>query len=379
MIIAASTEQTIGLVIFAIVMVAWAAYVFVNIRQSKPEMGSELELAANRKELPDDEHFEGVRLERVQAWGVLFLAVIGVALPIYWLREPGRQDGAQRLLDNQALSRGEEAYGGEGFGCNSCHGADLSGGAAPTIISLPRGSTGETVNVQVNWAAPALNDVFYRFDTDIEAPSESEEIRAILNFGRAPVMPAWGLPGGGPGNEQQIQDVIDYLWDNQLSQAEVQELWSDRFETAKANPDNEGKSDGQILYELHCARCHTPQWSSQGEHLQPTGVTVEVVAGQAGAGGYGRPLSAASLTEQFPLDEDGMPTSQVEFISRGAQQDAPYGTRGLGNYGMPGFGTFLTDEEILEIVWFVRGLEQDTTTTGVAGDEIEPADEEASE
>ncbi len=370
MIIAVSTERTIGLVLLAIILVAWVAYVFVNILQSKAEIGSEVELAANRRALPDDEHFEGPRLERVQAWGVVFLAVIGIALPVYWLREPGRQDGAQRLLDNQALSRGEESYLA-GFQCANCHGANLGGGAAPTIISLPRGSTGETVNVQVNWAAPSLNDIFYRFDTDIEDPIDSTEVLAILNYGRAPVMPAWGLPGGGPGNEQQIQDLIDYMWENQLEPEEVVTVWKDRFDAQRGDPANAEKGDGQILYEIHCARCHTPQWSTSGVHEQPTGAAVEIVAGQPGAGGYGRPLSAASLIEQFPD-----PADQVAFVSNGAVQDVAYGTRGLGNYGMPGFGTFLTDEEIESIVMYVRSLSPAPDVTGVAGDEVVPEGEE---
>jgi len=365
-IIAVSTERTIGMVILAIIVVFWIGYVFVNIRQSKAELGAEVELAPNRSPLPDDEHFEGPRLEKVQAWGVVFLAIIGVTLPLYWLREPGRQDGAQRLLDNQALSRGEESYV-NGFQCASCHGADLSGGAAPTVISLPRGSSGEVVNVQVNWAAPALDDVFYRFDTDVETALESTEVRAILNFGRAPVMPAWGLPGGGPANEQQIQDLLDYMFDNQVGPDEVITIWRDRFEVQRADAANDGKSDGQVLYELNCARCHTPQFSARGFQEQPTGASVEILAGQDGAGGYGRPLSKASLLEQFPD-----PADQIDFVSSGAKQDVPYGTRGLGTYGMPGFGTFLTDTEIEAIVMYVRTLSPDPNVTSVAGDEIEP-------
>lgn len=370
MIIAASTERTIGLVILAIIIIAWVVYVFVNILQSKAELGSEVELAANRKPLPTDDEFEGPRLERVQAWGVLFLAVIGLGLPIYWLREPGRQDGAQRLLDEQALSRGEEAYTA-GFQCNSCHGEDLSGGAAATIVKLPRGSSGDEVSVQVNWAAPSLDDVFYRFDTDIEDPVDSTEVRSILNFGRAPVMPAWGLPGGGPGNEQQIQDVIDYLWHNQLSQEEVVDKWQSAFATQQGLDENAGKSEGQILYELHCARCHTPFYSSRGTHVQPTGAEVTIEPGQPGAGAYGRPLSAASLTEQFPNIED-----QIGFVTRGAEQDVPYGTRGLGNYGMPGFGTFLTEDEIRAIVEYTRTFELEPGLTGTAGDEVNPESSE---
>lgn len=362
MIYAASTERTVGLALFAILMVGWVVYVFVNIRQSKAEQGSDMELAPNRKQMPSDEEFEGPRLEQVQAWGVVFLAVIGLSLPIYWLLEPGRQSGALNGFEERAVSRGETEYI-EGFECANCHGADLGGGAVQTIIDVPR--NGVPVKVQVNWEAPSLNDVFYRFDTDIDDPEDSTEIRSILNFGRAPVMPAWGLPGGGPANFQQIQDLIEFLWANQIPQEEAQQKWADAFQTLRQDPANEGVSNGELLYELHCARCHTPQWSVRGAHTQPTGVSVEIVPGEPGAGGYGRPLSTSSLVEQFPDAED-----QINFIAKGAVQDRAYGTRGLGNYGMPGFEKILTDEEIALIVHYERGLTQTPGVTGVAGPEI---------
>jgi len=358
---AVSTERTIGLALFAILMVGWIVYVFINIRQSKPEIGSDVELAPNRKALPSDEEFEGPRLEQVQAWGVLFLVVIGLSLPIYWLLEPGRQAGAVRGFAERSISRGETAYV-EGFQCASCHGLDLTGGSAPTVIDIPRG--GELVKVRVNWAAPSLDDVFYRFDTDIDSSLDSTEVRSILNFGRAPVMPAWGLPGGGPANEQQIQDLVDYLYDSQISVEDATVRWQDAFQTLRDNPDNSVKSDGQILYELNCARCHTPQWSAGGQQEQPTGVTVEVIPGQAGAGGNGPPLSSASLIEQFPDIED-----QIKFVLDGADQDVAYGVVGIGEYGMPGFGSYLTEEQVRLIVEYERSLSQIPGVTGVASDE----------
>ena len=39
------------MVLLAVVVVGWAIYVFVNIRRSKREIGSEIELAANRGSL----------------------------------------------------------------------------------------------------------------------------------------------------------------------------------------------------------------------------------------------------------------------------------------------------------------------------------------
>ena len=56
----------------------------------------------------------------------------------------------------------------------------------------------------VNWTAPALNTVLYRFSAD--------EVTYILTYGRPfSPMSAWGVAGGGPMNDQQISDLIAYL------------------------------------------------------------------------------------------------------------------------------------------------------------------------
>ena len=47
--LAASTERSIAIVLMAIVVVGWAIYVFVNIRQAQAEVGSEIELGAQSR------------------------------------------------------------------------------------------------------------------------------------------------------------------------------------------------------------------------------------------------------------------------------------------------------------------------------------------
>jgi len=376
-----NTFRAVGWILAVLAIGGWAIYIFVSIRQSKRETGAEVELAANRAELPDDEVFEGRRLELVQAFGAVFLLAIVLALPIYWLLEPGRQAGASRGFEETSISRGEELY----ESCSGCHGANLAGGVATQVVAVPNPEGGEPFSVRVNYEVPALNTEFKRFDTEITAPLESTEVRQIITFGRAPVMPAWGVEGGGPLNEQEVQELLDYIWSEQITDEEAQTDATEAFDEAKADPDNAAKSDGQILFELNCARCHTPNWPFQGPQPQDNGTIVVVPPGPPGAGRRGFPLNETTLRRLFPD-----PASQVEFVTSGSQQSVPYGdpSSGVARQGtgdMPGFGRVLSPEEITAIVEYERSLVQDSdetfgqVTEADAVGEVADEDEEPSE
>ena len=90
---AASTPRTIGLVLAIIVAVGFAIYVLFNIRAGRKEIGAEVELAPNRKPYYDDETLETKRLDIALSAGVAVLIIIALCLPLYWLGEPGRQEG----------------------------------------------------------------------------------------------------------------------------------------------------------------------------------------------------------------------------------------------------------------------------------------------
>ena len=136
--------------------------------------------------------------------GVLLLATLVIGLPVYWILEPGRQAGATEGKANRFVSWGEQLFqttANGGFNCAGCHGGlKGAGGQAPYAVTDPK--TGEVK--AVNWYAPALNTVFYRFS--------KEEVRFILNYGRPfSPMQAWGAPGGGPMTEQNIETLLEYL------------------------------------------------------------------------------------------------------------------------------------------------------------------------
>ncbi|MCY4294837.1 MAG: cytochrome c, partial [Acidimicrobiaceae bacterium] len=183
MILAASTQRTIGFLLLAIVFIGYIVYLFFNSRASRAEVGSEIELASNRKPYLEDSELEGAKLDRSLLAGLAMLAVIGVALPLYWLGEPGRHDGLIDKSDRIFADRGGELYT-EGANCQQCHGAEGSGGSAPITITDSQGNFVATVA----WLAPSLNTVLSRHSED--------EVRHVLNYGRNNVMPAWGAPGG---------------------------------------------------------------------------------------------------------------------------------------------------------------------------------------
>ena len=91
----AGLTVNIAWLVLAAITVSWVIYGLFNIRGSRREYGSEIELAANRKPYYDDEVLEGKKLERTQLLGLAFLAVITISLPLYWVLEPSRQSNAQ--------------------------------------------------------------------------------------------------------------------------------------------------------------------------------------------------------------------------------------------------------------------------------------------
>ena len=76
----ALTTTTIAVIGLSVILLGWVVYGIFNVVGGRKEVGSELELAANRKPYYDDETLEGPRLERVQFYGVLLLLVIVIGL-----------------------------------------------------------------------------------------------------------------------------------------------------------------------------------------------------------------------------------------------------------------------------------------------------------
>jgi mono/diheme cytochrome c family protein len=219
-VLAADTTRSIGLVIAALVCFGALAAIFFNIRNSKAEIGSEVELAANRKPYLPDEELEGKKLDMALTLGLLLLIITVVTLPLYFLGDPGRRENASEGKINTFASRGENLYTEQ---CSSCHGSVEAGGVAAFTLQTKGGQFIQTVN----WRAPALNTVTWRYS--------EEEILEILNYGRTfSPMPAWGGPGGGPQTSQQLETVYQYLLSVAPTRVEMREQVDAELERSMA-------------------------------------------------------------------------------------------------------------------------------------------------
>jgi mono/diheme cytochrome c family protein len=417
-VVAATTVKAIGVVIAVITGIAVVAYVLVNLRQGKAEVGAEIELAPNRKPYFDDEALEGPRLNRALLSGLVLVAITAVGLPLYWLNEPGRQSGAVEMFDQTFVNRGARLFAPTeegGYNCAGCHGSEGVGGQAPPFTL--NDSEGEFV-ATVTWRAPALNTVLLRFS--------EEELREILVYGRPGTpMPAWGAEGGGPLTTQQIDELIAYIGSIQLSadeaRAEVEdEVRSELGLADGADVDWNDPATGEALFNLglengfaggaySCARCHTKGASFEYGPYEPESADLSEYMGfPDGTGAFGFSLTSGVIPRQFLSIED-----LIDFLSEGTEYGMLYGQRGQGSGRMPGFGDnpdddddpdddapgdgMFTEEMVCAVAKYeaslgegseaitrgcaaiIEGMQPEPTTTTTAGSGGGSADEEAEE
>ncbi len=324
--------RAIGLTVAVIVLAGFVLLFIRNSFEARAELGSEIELAANKKEYYSDEDLEGKKLDWSLSFALIVLAIIALSLPFYWLAEPGRQEGAVDAYQLNFESRGEGVYLEEAQ-CVNCHAAGGVGGAAAYVLQDEDGQ----FLANANWMAPALNDVFLRYS--------EEEVTYILNQGRpGSPMAAWGTPGGGPLTEQQVQNAIEYIQtfeiasldpiaiaeaggpDNDDPESIAMQEEADRIadtireEVNRSIAAGEFATVGEAVFNLgyfsnfqagslSCARCHTAGWSLGPNVPHPGGDPL--APGVAGCGG-GYPSGigfnlCGNLTNRFPDDSWKLP------------------------------------------------------------------------
>jgi mono/diheme cytochrome c family protein len=290
---------------------------------------------------------------------------------------------------------GGEAYDSTvSLQCANCHGSSGEGGFAPnwlyTVDDKGTADTKDDVTIKVPWRAPALNTVLLRFsDEEVRGiitygrpgtpmqpfgvegggPKNAQSIGDLIAFlhsiqltpKEAQAQALEQLDGNdktgadrvvGWRNEpaQQLadarqaltdaQDALDKLkGDDKATSAQLRDAqqavddaqaavaWAEDWVSRRSNV-----TDGQLLYELFCARCHTKGWSI----FDPTVPDTIGALGRAGGGG-----SIGFNLRGSEVGRFADPKDQVDFVSIGSDAYKPYGDNGNSGNGsgkMPGFG-----------------------------------------
>lgn len=271
--------------------IAWLGVLFVSAIRNK---GGE-EIAPNLRPGINDEVLETRRLENGQKFAIAMSAFLAVSLPLYFLGEPARQEGFVEEFSEASVERGAHIV--EEFACFSCHGPEGVGGVASYVEKRS--------GVTVAWAAPSLNDVLFRYDPD--------EVNFWVTFGRGNTpMPPWGLPGGGPLNEAQVEDVVNYLQTIQITQDEVLakvepslKVELDRLANAEATVQNSIINQEQVVAQIGQASVESPIATDLADRA------VEILEGS----GEGIDTDADGLSDISEQELSALSTEAVEAFT----------------------------------------------------------------
>lgn len=353
--------RSVGLIIALVAIGGFIVYIFFNWLAGRNEIGAELHTPPNRKIGDPDEQLETKRLDMGLASGLLILVIIGIALPLYWLGEPGRHEGLIALDDENAAEEGRHLYEES---CATCHGTIKGSGGAIGRILLDNNNV---PIAEVDWRAPSLSSVLYRFSEN--------EVRYVLDYGRPNTpMPAWGSPGGGPFTTQEVDNVLAYIEEEQILPDELRDrvdkgvIATAREKALQDNPELANDLDaleavttqileraatnqillGELLFNnvgdsgaYGCARCHTPGWSyDANDHVAATGGLIGPEI--SGGGAFGPSLRDGSTLRQFDTASE-----QEIFVGSGSEDGVRYGNFGQGDGGgqMPSFGKCVGDRD----------------------------------
>ena len=151
---------------------------------------------------PSDADLERPRLEKLQGWGVVFVVLFVVWIPLVWLKEPTQNQDQTKALLAASIERGAQSVqlfsedNQLGIGCVRCHGDNptLGGG-----LNLYNGVRVQVPNLRTVCAGPNIpvHSNIHNID----------DVRQTIMRGRTGTdMPSWSVRFQGALDDQQIQD-----------------------------------------------------------------------------------------------------------------------------------------------------------------------------
>jgi mono/diheme cytochrome c family protein len=170
----------------------------------RPRRGPELDIPRGLRPGPSDPDLEKPLLERHLLVGAVFVLAMAVLVPVVWLQEPQNNKSDTEVQLSQSVERGRlttlaaSEENQLGFNCVRCHGAGLKGGR--------NFFNGGFVSV------PNLTTVCGGKDSGHPLITSLDDVVNTIAKGRDGTdMPSWSVREKGAMDDQQINDLINYL------------------------------------------------------------------------------------------------------------------------------------------------------------------------
>jgi mono/diheme cytochrome c family protein len=207
--VAISGIAIIGLAAAAVVGLAFVGGLIWLSLRGRPEKKPDIPPAMRPG--PADETLERAKVVSLPGWGTLFVLFFTVWIPVQWLNEPTVNVNDEVEAVERSIERGSRWFqvsseeNPTGFGCARCHGANAEGGSVS--FTTP---DGEQIP---DYPVPKLFDVCGGPEFGHPLIKSLEDVRNTIMQGRQPdtPMPSWSIRFQGAMNDQQIQDLINYL------------------------------------------------------------------------------------------------------------------------------------------------------------------------
>lgn len=397
-----------------VAMAGFVVWRVMSLRQN-PEPGG----PKNLTEFLPDEELEGRRLERVLGWALVFTLVIAVALPVYFIAEPFRQETAEATYLEQSIERGAVYFADQtsdvyvsdtSLQCARCHGTDGEGGSATHVLqpeadkcveeeNQSNPEVPECLSKQVSWEAPDLTLATLRYSR--------AQLIDIITFGRPGTpMPAWGVASGqGSETEQAIVDLVNYLEsiqaDPEKAQADAERAIEDyradaaqliedtrtaladataALTEAQADPATDADTLARLENDRTTAQAELDNaivLNEEAQQLSDGAVLFRLNCARCHTKGWSYRVLEPARPDLPPLPRQGSGAygpnltggatmlqfpgeagvqEQFDWVAIGAAKSVQYGERGISSGRMPHFGRVLTEEQIRLIVEYERSL-----------------------
>ena len=162
----------------------------------RPRRRADLDIPAGMKPGPSDPDLETSVLVKLLLWGTVLVVAMALSVAAVFVTEPETNKNDTALLLQQSILRGHLTTlpGTEenqlGFNCVRCHGPGLHGGQ-----NFYNGNFVAVPNLQIVCNHLTLDQV----------------VQTIAQGRAGTDMPSWSVQFSGAMDDQQIEDVVNYL------------------------------------------------------------------------------------------------------------------------------------------------------------------------